>query len=229
MLEKIYKYNNYDLEKREFTGIAKEPIVFKNSFSDPDYTQQTTIIGIYNTVIFTTKDNLYIQDKVREAFSLTSWSIMTDEEKDILITVSVGKVDQEKIAYLQSKGYTQEQAIELLKVKWVENYEKNKKACKRRLNSRSINNVLAKYLKTEDAEDLAHTVSDLLDDYLLGIRGVVHQGETYGLLDYYNSTAGTPYENQGLKETKSYIMQNGDVDMTNFINDTLNILLYGNY
>ena len=228
MLKKIYLYNDYDPATRTFTGTPKEPILFEDSTPGGDYTEQTTVKQVFDVFQIIKKDNLFVQDQIREAFGKTNWASITNEERQIMIDVSTGDLDLEKVGFLMGQGYTQDEAVQKLKDAWVINYDKNKKACKRRLYSRKMNDVIAKYLTTEDAEDLVHTVRDLIDDYLLGIRGVAHQGDTYGLVDYYNSTPGTPYEN-GLKENKSYIMQNGDPDMTNFVADTLDVLIYGNY
>ncbi len=228
MFKKIYVYDNYDPLTKTISGTLKEPILFDDNSPGSDYTEQKTIKDIYQILKIAKKDNLFIQDKIRESFLLSNWSSITDEEKQILIDVSTGDVDVEKIEFLMSQGKTNNEAIQDLRNSWVFNYEKNKIACKNRLYSRRMNNIVAKYLKIEDSEDLVHTVRDLIDDYLLGIRGVAHQGDTYGLVDYYNSTPGTPYSS-GLKENKSYIMQNGDPDMTNFIAETLDVLIYGNY
>lgn len=229
MYKKIYLYNNYNVSERTITGTIKEPIVYSDTLPDTDYTEQTTIQNIYNVTSVYVKDNILKQDLLRQALSATTWSSLTNSEKDIVIEMSIGDLDTEKVTYLLSNGYTQAQAVSILRNNWGLNLNKNRRACEKRLKSLKISDVLGIYLTIQDAEDLQTTIRDLEDDYLMGMRGVAHHGETYGLVDYFNSTTGTTGETQGLRQTKSYVMQNGDANMDNFVNDVLDVLIYGNY
>lgn len=229
MLNKIFIYNDYNPVTKRITGVAKEPIILALTSPGPDYTEQTTVKQISDVLDILLVDNLFRQDKIREAFELTTWGALTNEENDILIAASVGDNDAEKVPYLMSQGKTYFEAVDVLRNAWVDNYEPNKKACVSRLNSRTMSNVLAKYLSMADAEDLETTLGTLIASYERGKRGLMHQGETYGLLDYFNSTPLSPYELNGLKENKTYAMQNGDANLDNFIADALSVLRYGNY
>lgn len=232
MLKKIYKYNNYDLLTKTITGTIKEPIVLAYSEPDEDYIEQTSIIDVYKCLQIIKADNILMQDNILKSYTLQTWTNMTVEEKNIMIDLSIGTNDSEKIIHLISTGQATDtdSAIGVLKDSWVSNHPKNIIACQKRHSSKKLLKIISKYLNISDAEDLQHTLRNLALDYTQqGIRGVIHRGETYGLLDYFNSTVGTPYETAGLKESKNYTMQNGDLNMDNFIADLLDIFLYGNY
>ena len=221
------------------TGELKEPIVISKDSPGPDYTEQTEVKALHDTLCICPVDNMFHQDKIREAYLAKTWPLLTAEERNIVIDMAVGENHVEKATHLFTTGVliptgdpdTDNGNVEsYLTEKWLDNYPKNKEACKLRINSKALDKVIGKFLTLADAEDLQHTVGDLERDYeKRGIRGVAHFGLTYGLIDYFNGTPGTPYENQSIKDTKSYTMKNGDPNMDNFVSEILDVLLFGNY
>lgn len=227
-MRKLYKNNGYNIIDKTLVGL-KPPLIYALSNTDLDYTEITSINEMYLFLSEFQYDNLFIQDRIRELFTVLSWESISNTDKNVLINVSVGDNNTEKVAYLIQLGKTEQEALGILKEKWSVNYDLNKQACSLRFNSTALNLVISKYLTLSDAEDLEHTTVNLISSYLRGIRGVVHRGSTYGLLDYFNSTHGTIYNENGLRENKSYVMQNGDANMDNLVSDILAVLLIGIY
>ena len=111
---------------------------------------------------------------------------------------------------------------------WAYHHILDVDACGERSVSLKLYEIMGKYLTKADSTDFFTTVENLYFAFeKQAIKGSL-DGSEVAVFDYIESTTGTVYEFTGL-ESKGYTMQNGDLDMVNFIVDIMDILRKGNY
>ena len=181
-------------------------------------------------------DYQQFRDYVADAAQTKTWNAMSGDEKRFLCDYYIRPngtdkpTDQmNKVVYLMGTGMTQPQAAEVLQDAFAKWHAEEIKACASRVNSEKFYKTIAKYLNTVDASDFAEVAQNSYIKYITqAIRGVNDSDTGEGLFDFIESTAGTSFEFAGL-EAQGYTMQNGDLDMSNFIAELMDVLRNGNY
>lgn len=155
------------------------------------------------------------------------FSGLTEEDK-YNSCINVIPLPEEIIPYWMGKGMTQVEAQTKLISDWAKYHNNRIDSLNKRVDSESIFIALATYLDFADVVDLVTKIRNLIVD--LKNQGILGHSYgnivTYGVMDWIESTAGSPYENSGLKE-QNYSIKVGTVE--NLINRLHEILVDGIY
>lgn len=185
----------------------------------------------------TGSDHLKVRSEIQKLLDSKTWALASSSERDIAIDfwikediVTISDDNTNKVTHLMTtQGMTQADAVSLLQSKFGENHIKNIEACNNRGAHSKLYRLIAKYLSFQDAHDFNNTVRDLLSDYKTqALLGTEDSTGMVGLFDYIENTAGTIYATAGLA-SKAYVMQNGDLDMTNFTIELMSLFRDGDF
>jgi hypothetical protein len=200
-----------------------------------DKSQDLILLSIYGRRLCT--DYYQFRTLLNEQLDVKTWAGCSDAEKDLIIKTNVKESAisdatdaTNKVTYLISSGQAAdaESARLFLVDAWAYHHILDVDACGARSVSMKLYEVMGKYLTKTDSTDFFTTVENLYFAFeKQAIKGSL-DGSEVAVFDYIESTPGTVYEFTGL-ESKGYTMQNGDVDMSNFIVNIMDILRKGNY
>ncbi len=236
--------HNPILDTADYIGINADSIDLQKNwgwdFSEviPTLKEIVTIIG-YPMPINISESNDYYQFREyrRGILDIKTWANLSVTERDFMIqlhlkeTAITGATDAtNKVTHLIETGQatTTEEARLIIVDNWAKHHILEIESCGLRARALRLYTEVGVYLSIADATDFFVTVENLYIAFRdQAIKGV-QDGSEEGLFDYIESTVGTVYEFAGLV-SKGYIMQNGDVDETNFINAIMGILRHGKY
>ncbi|MHA1286651.1 MAG: hypothetical protein ACTSPB_04520 [Candidatus Thorarchaeota archaeon] len=213
----------------------------EGSFSE-NYTLAHEIIPIHYHGSRVDLDYIIRHNLIQSILTERGWNDLNDTERLLIIDLYVYEEnapetemnDNEwrdhqnnlRVAFLMSsQGITQSEAVSYIQSSFGDHHVAEKKACRVRLDGPHLYKVIAKYLDLDDARNFRDHVRNLFYDFRdEAIFGTEHGSVGIGIIDFIKSTPGTIFETAGL-ESKGYIMQNGDSDMTNFKSELLCVFL----
>jgi len=169
-----------------------------------------------------------LRTRVIEQLDIKTWANLSVAEKDYCVAIDVKKTsvndstdETNKTTHIVAQGQAADTdaAKVYLAGKWAESKVKQSQACADRVNSKMFLCEIRTYLSNADADDFF--VTTFSQFFMFKEQGVSKQ-----LFDYIQSQGD--YASTGLA-SKSYTMQNGDSDETNFIAAMLAVLKDGKY
>ena len=200
-----------------------------------DKSQDLILLSVHGRRLCT--DYYQFRTLLNEQLDVKTWSGCSDSEKDLIIKINVKESaisdatdGTNKVTYLITSGQAAdaESARLFLVDAWAYHHILDVDACGSRSVSLKLYEIMGRYLTKADSTDFFTTVENLYFAFeKQAIKGSL-DGSEVAVFDYIESTTGTVYEFTGL-ESKGYTMQNGDLDMVNFIVDIMDILRKGNY
>ncbi len=182
-------------------------------------------------------DYYQFREYQREILDAKTWANLSVDERDFMIeldlketSVSDAQDGANKVTHLISTGQattTEESRIVIVNA-WAAHHVLDIESCTARAKALKLYIEIGTYLSKADAIDLFETINNLYVGFRdQAIKGTL-DGSGTGLFNYIESTVGTVYEFAGLA-SKGYTMQNGDLDMANFVAALMRILREGRY
>lgn len=234
---KLCRYDNYIISSGNIKeGSEDKPIYIIIGDSDivpSDYsalpTNQSGNLTMWKDF---SQDFCYDYSQYRHYVNLDlntlTWDNCSDEDKDFIIDLTIkedSKVaavsDGEKVVYLMGKGNSQGEAILILQKNFAKHHILDAEDCRARGKAVDVYEIVSKYLTLPDATDFLRLVQGLFSNYKEeAIKGTLDGNVGIGFYDFIESTPGTAYEFSGL-DSQGFSMNNGDTDMTNFINELM--------